>query len=134
MIFNLIKHARELLFNNTKSGLEATNVQDAIDEISTNLEKNNLGGATNLKTYNSTSNRFTIPDDGYVCMYGYAEDNSGGTLVITGADRENAVIYMGGKGYSFNSPYYNSIFVKAGMTVYCDTFTGAMVAFYTPLN
>lgn len=33
MIFNLIKCAKDLIFNNTKSGMRATNVQEAIDEL-----------------------------------------------------------------------------------------------------
>lgn len=33
MIFNLVKHAKQLLFDNSKSKLSATNTQDAIDEL-----------------------------------------------------------------------------------------------------
>ena len=37
MIFNLIKHAKELLFDKTGTSLEADNVQDAITEIDNDL-------------------------------------------------------------------------------------------------
>lgn len=37
MIFNLIKRAKELFYNNSKSGLEATDVQGAIDEVNNKL-------------------------------------------------------------------------------------------------
>lgn len=39
MIFNLIKRAKELFFDNSKSGLEATDVQGAIDEVNNKLVK-----------------------------------------------------------------------------------------------
>lgn len=38
MIFNFLSKAKELFFNNGKSGLAANNVQDAIDEVSTKLD------------------------------------------------------------------------------------------------
>lgn len=37
MILDIIKHAKQLLFDNTKSGLAATNTQDAIDELKKDL-------------------------------------------------------------------------------------------------
>lgn len=37
MIFNLIKHAKQLLFDNSKSKLSATNTQDAIDELNSKV-------------------------------------------------------------------------------------------------
>lgn len=37
MIGNLIKKAKEIAFNNKNTGLSATNVQDAIDELSNEL-------------------------------------------------------------------------------------------------
>lgn len=39
MIFNLINKAKHIFFNNSNSGLEANNVQDAIDELKSNLIK-----------------------------------------------------------------------------------------------
>lgn len=39
MILNLIKSAIQLLYDNSKSGLSATNTQDAIDEVQENVSK-----------------------------------------------------------------------------------------------
>lgn len=44
MIFNLIKHAKDLLYDNSKSKLNATDVQGAIDEVNDN--KLSLSGGT----------------------------------------------------------------------------------------
>lgn len=41
MIFNLIEHAKQLLYDNSKSKLNATDTQGAIDEISGDLD--NIG-------------------------------------------------------------------------------------------
>lgn len=51
MIFNLVKHAKELLFDNSKSKLSATNTQDAIDEL--NSKVNTLDGEVDTKVTNS---------------------------------------------------------------------------------
>ena len=37
MIFDIIKQAKQLVFDNSKSGLKATNTQDAIDEVDNSL-------------------------------------------------------------------------------------------------
>lgn len=46
MIFNLIKHAKQLLFDNSKSGLSANNTQDAIDELSGKVDSKVTDGFT----------------------------------------------------------------------------------------
>lgn len=54
MIFNLIQSAKQLLFNNSKSGLSANNVQDAIDEVKTEVN------SVNNKVNSSSQYRSTI--------------------------------------------------------------------------
>ena len=51
MIFNLIKRAKELFFDNSKSGLEATDVQGAIDEVNNNLGDTNKNLSNMLKMF-----------------------------------------------------------------------------------
>lgn len=56
MILNLIAQARELLFDNKNSGLSATDVQGAIDEINSNL---NIKTGT-FSPYNLGANDLTV--------------------------------------------------------------------------
>lgn len=46
MIFDLIKHAKQMLFDNSTNGMSATNVQGAIDELNTDLS-NHTANKTN---------------------------------------------------------------------------------------
>lgn len=52
MIFDIIKQAKQLLFDNAKSGLKATNAQDAIDELSKNIISNHNNGRIGIQAYN----------------------------------------------------------------------------------
>lgn len=38
MIFDIIKHAKQVLFDNSENGLNATNTQDAINELNNKLD------------------------------------------------------------------------------------------------
>lgn len=48
MIWNLISKAKDLFYNNKTSGLSATNVQDAIDELDATLDIRSLKTYTNV--------------------------------------------------------------------------------------
>lgn len=82
MIFNLIKHAKQLLFNNSKSGLSATNTQDAIDEL--NSKVNTLDGELDTKV----TNNFTPERAVYV--------DANGNLVASGTVTDTELGYLGG--------------------------------------
>ena len=117
----LLKKAKNMLFDNTESGLTATNVQDAIDEVNSNLAKNNLGTFVNLLAYDSSSNLYTFPEDGYVRV-------GGGTVEfhLYGADGANSYVFT-----KTEPSTYSSLFVKKGMKCYVD---GTNVnALYVPI-
>lgn len=62
MIFNLIQKAKDLAFNNTNSGMEATNVQEALDELnnkSCNLSIMSLYVNQTLTTTSSTYSTYS---------------------------------------------------------------------------
>ena len=68
MIFNLFKNAKDILFNNTKSGLNAENTQDAIEELDSNLSETNskfgwvnVGGTTLSNSKTITFDTTKIP-------------------------------------------------------------------------
>lgn len=56
--------ASAVSYDNTGSGLTATDVQDAIDELADPV--NDAGTAVDLSTYNSAANKYTAPSDGYI--------------------------------------------------------------------
>lgn len=63
MIFNLIKCAKDLLFSNANSNLEATDVQGAIDEVNRAIGAKQgeiTGGASTITSNNLVANRALI--------------------------------------------------------------------------
>ena len=79
--------AENIIYDNTESGLEANDVQGAIDELSSNVDEQNKNLSKNLTrpdysaitditvlpskpTINSTET-FTCPDYGYISIYAY---------------------------------------------------------------
>lgn len=67
MIFNMLRKAKDLFFNKSKSGLESDNVQDAIDEtVSKVKELDNkkqatiTGGASTITSNNLTVSRVLV--------------------------------------------------------------------------
>lgn len=106
--------ASDVSYDNTQSGMTATDVQEAVDELKSNLTDlsfDHFGTLVNVKSYTS-SNKFTIPKDGYIQL-----------SCTTGAGNYcNATISDGnGNGFSIGcvgsgSTYgYESCFVKKGM-------------------
>lgn len=97
MIFDIIKHAKQLLFNNSKSGLSATNVQDAIDELDALI---GLGG---FKTVIGVSdcNDIAIGYSAYCSSNTTNAPNSEGTWQIFcyGVNSDNRIQI----GFNFNN-------------------------------
>ena len=58
MIWNLIRKAKELFFDNSESGLEATDVQGAIDEVN-----NKLVWKTHLDITPEKNAEYTLPNE-----------------------------------------------------------------------
>lgn len=98
MIFNLIKRAKELFYNNSKSGLKATNVQDAIDELK---EWKYVGEGSNGalvmidKVYDKASEFYVV----------FTDDN-GLSSTFTILKQELGKPYA--NGYYYDSSYYGT--------------------------
>ena len=60
--------ADDVSYDNTTSGLSATRVQGAIDEINSKLSKKDFGTLVDLKSYTTYANAFECPNDGYVYL------------------------------------------------------------------
>jgi len=87
MIFNLIKHAKQLLYSNIKSKSKAVNVQDAIDEalFSVNDIVEYLGKSKNLLNHTITITEkngltFTVNEDKSITVSGIATADTTLTL------------------------------------------------------
>lgn len=121
--------ADDVTYDNTSSGLTATDAQAAIDELNTNIgtvagdvstldnkvSANNFGASVDIGSYNSISNMFEAPADGYFRAYAY---NGVNAVVRTYGNN-------GSTGISFNvyAPAgiesVQSVFVRKGMKCYC---------------
>lgn len=76
MIFDFIKHAKQLLFDNSKSGLVATNTQDAIDELNKNKKLVQIANIHNDGLYPLTVNLSDYSEITVIVAYGELGANS----------------------------------------------------------
>lgn len=132
--------ASDISYDNTTSGLSATNEQAAIDELAdsypaskvmlsdgeTSVEDvvtaNTLGTAVNIASYTS-SNKYTCPSDGYIGL----STSSTGAYVTISLGGVNVSAMQGGCNY-------NGIFVKKGMSVWITASNGTFGAYFKPLQ
>lgn len=127
---NSVQSAYLTPYSNSSSGLTATNVQAAIDEIS-KLEYNNSSGGIDMGSY-TDANPYIPTTDGYVMM----SSETGNSGIIRCAIRfangtQGPYMYMNVTG----SYQIQSVFVKKGMRigVVSNTTSAGFVKFY-PLD
>lgn len=126
--------AVDINYDNTISGLIATNVQDAIDEnadsistLNSNITKNVLDTYVDISGYDSTNNKYTIPDDGYL------EIGANGQTSQWNANFNGGLVMYVNGGY--NSAWnIQSMFVRKGMQVHISAKTGSGHARYFKLK
>lgn len=122
--------AADVSYDNTDSGLDATNAQDAIDELKSDLSdiKNNtnIGTPVNLGAYSST-NKFTFPDNGYVVLY--AQGNTSDSFVHISGENGSGDIAMNCKSPD-SAARINTLYVIKGMKVYGGGSNGGSAAYY----
>lgn len=96
MIFEVIKHAKKMLFDNSKSGMSAKNTQDAIDELagkaitSDNISTQAVTYAVQVGDKNNVNNRLGIR-----AFKGTARENA---FMYAQADLTNKAIIFGING------------------------------------
>ena len=93
-----------------------------IDELKDRVNANAFGTAVDITSYNSSSNAYTFPTDGYVELTATVSDSS-----IVFQIKDGPVI-------SASSNAFNSIFVKKGMSAYVSSNVGNGVASFKPLT
>lgn len=83
-----------------------------------------LGSSVSLNSYSSSTNKYTVPNDGYVMVY--AGSGTGFSVCFDSVNSGTEVIKI-----SSNAPYTRqSIFVKKGMKVYGYPISGSSYQFY----
>jgi hypothetical protein len=105
---NIDLSANKVTYDNTHSGMTATKVQGAIDEINDNLTANNIGTTVDISSYSSSFYEF--PTDGYVIFRWYTSDAVGYTEIY-GNNEGNSV----GLGRNGGTEGMLPLFVKKGM-------------------
>jgi hypothetical protein len=96
------------------------------------LSNNNLAADVDISGY-TISNQYTCPSDGYVALSAYGQVN----------DFIRAVVYGANGSYYFNITAYkqiagnhgmNAVFVKKGMKVYVQSYSGSVSASFLGLT
>lgn len=117
--------ASKCVYDNTNSELQATDVQDAIDELDGKVEELGKGArygtAVDLTSY-TASDQYTIPADGHICANCYG--NNYGIIVINGGT------IVGVQQNSTQTCF--TTFVKKGMKLYTQGITGTPSLKYYP--
>lgn len=112
--------ADDVVYDNTQSGLTATNVQAAIDEVNAKIPAGaTFGTYVDLTTY-SNANMYTAPSDGYCYAYCTA-GNSTSRVIINNALAVSAP----------DDTVYSSCFIRKGMTLF-GYVTGSGIARFYP--
>ena len=124
--------AADVTYDNTTSGLTATNAQAAIDELESEIQAlpthedelitDPTGTPVDLSTYSSSSNKYTVPANGFVvARIKTGTTNGYGTVV------RNGIAVFGIQGVAADIEEIATIPVKANDEVYYELLYGATV-------
>lgn len=118
--------ASAVSYDNSGSGLSATDVQDAIDEVSDIITRSEAGTFVDISSYNTGANKYTFPSDGYVYQ------STGGTLTVSQMFGSNDVKIGELVCESGNA---TMVFVRKSSKIFLSTNTGADNVFkFIPLE
>lgn len=117
--------ANNVTYDNTSSGLTATNPQDAIDEVYGRIAKHDISSTNYYHLELDTP--YTVPSDGYFVV----RCNTASTSYIMGKISGVTVITLISDIQTTAVAYPNSaVFVKAGATISVSGSTGSDGVFY----
>ena len=128
-ILGCISDAKYAAYDNTGTGLSATNAQDAITELNGKLEQNNIGKSIDLSSY-TQSNKYILFSDGYIQARA-SSTNLTIMVAIEGKNNDSPTFYLSAD-WQTDRYATNSIYVKKGMRVYMISTNGG-ASFY-PLS
>ena len=111
--------ASAVSYDNTGSGLTATDVQDALDEINSYVTKNTFETpSVDLTSYTSSSNMYEFETDGYAHVYSAAGGNTASLIIRSASGTGEIEIKATGANEQDN------IFVRKGMHAFVNVNTG----------
>lgn len=111
---------------------ENTSVNEKIDELNSNLENNILEEAISLNSYNSETNKYTFPSDGYLVLSSNTSKNGGFKLYGSNGNESGIRIAV----TCFGTDKYGGqqvIFVKKGMMGFLSSSSSTSGAEFRPL-
>lgn len=124
-----IKGGTYFYLNGTLCRAKTDIAADATFTLNTNYEvvngalndiKNKLGTSVDLRSYNTSSNKYTFPHDGYLYIYSHTASGAVGVYLYGSNDvLVGNVIRVNGQ---FSS---QATFVKKGMKIYVGTNSGS---------
>lgn len=124
--------ASDITYDNTSSGLSATDVQDAIDEVNgkvndidDRISAYTLGTAIDLISYTSSSNPYVFQSDGYLNL---GASVSSGTYIQV---KISSVLISIAR---YNASDSVVIYVRKGMNVYISAKGGSASLKFYPLS
>ena len=106
------------------NGGNVTPTGNVISQIS-NLTKNKIDASISITSYNSTSNLYTFPKDGYVACYAGGGGSSKVTVIGSDGNTNNRVTMANNENETVKSLY-----VRKGMKCYCTVTYTSGVSFF----
>ena len=97
------------------------------------LSRNSFGNFVNITSYNSASNRYVCPCDGYAYIQENSTNNDGGTIKIYSGDGTNTYMVIGIYQVVTGSYPSFSTYVKKGMQLETYHMVGNAIAYFVPL-
>ena len=97
------------------------------------LSRNSFGNFVNITSYNSASNRYVCPCDGYAYIQENSTNNDGGTIKIYSGDGTNTYMVIGIYQVATGSYPSFSTYVKKGMQLETYHMVGNAIAYFVPL-
>ena len=95
-------------------------------------DSNMLGSPVNVISYDSSSNKYTFPSDGYVNIISSYAYSGSTAIVIMGANNTSSFVIRANSTSSGSDA--NGIFVKKGMQCYLAEKNTGSSAYYYPFN
>ena len=105
----------------------------AINQLSNDLndsKKNNFGESVNIKSYNTSVNKYVCPSDGYIMLNCTNSANDYAMVTLYGnSDNESNWVQLRARN---NHNYTNSIYVRKGIKVLAQVIDGAPEIIFVP--
>ena len=134
---NKVENASDVIYNDTNVGSELDALNTRVEQINTRVEQINsnltelteriesntceVSDYVDITQYNSASNLYTFPSDGYATISG---NNGGfGQIIILSPNGSNIVSFSNSNTSLTSS---NSLFVKKGMKCYTNAISGTL--------